>query len=82
MAKKLQILRLIFYLRTYQKRKKKKMKNNRAQKKAQWNFWRLKHNYAETPKRRFTCKMRCRGYCYFECIIIYIFFPYTANEYG
>lgn len=23
----------------------------------------------------FTCKMRCRGYCYFECIIIYIFFP-------
>ena len=35
MAKKLQILRLIFYLRTYQKRKKKKMKNKRAQKKAQ-----------------------------------------------
>jgi len=38
MAKKLQILRLIFCLRTYQKRNKKKMKNNRAQKKAQWNF--------------------------------------------
>lgn len=45
-------------------------------------LWRrLKHNYAETPKRRFTCKMRCRGYCYFECIKIYIFFPYTTNEY-
>lgn len=54
---------------------------SRAEKSAM-EFWRLKHNYAETPKRRFTCIMRCRDYCYFECIIIYIFFPYTANEYG